>query len=183
MSEDGTSKKGNEELAILAGERAENIFTARGFCCSEAVLSVLNAAFSGGLEPALAVQLVSGFCHGQGGAGCVCGALSGAQVGLGLLLNPKQPGGMRKKEFEKISREMHNRFKERFGATCCRVLLKKSKEKKGASCRELTGGGAELAAGLLLAARPELAGLADYGFLKTRESKAEAPAGPLPGGN
>jgi C_GCAxxG_C_C family probable redox protein len=118
---------------------------------------VLNDTFSGGLEAELVLRLSGGLCHGMGG-GCTCGALSSAQVGLGLLLGPKQHGTMKKKDFEKICKEMHDRFKERFGATCCRVLLKKGKEKKGASCKELTGGGAEIAATLLLAARPEFAG-------------------------
>ncbi|MEJ2033559.1 MAG: C-GCAxxG-C-C family protein [Deltaproteobacteria bacterium] len=132
----------------------------------------LNEAFDGGLPPETAVRLGSGFCHGMGGAGCTCGALAGAEAVLGLFLSPNQPGGMKKKDFHALCKEMHDRFKERFGATCCRVLLKKRKEKKGASCQELTGGGAALITDILLRAKPELTANTDWGFLRQRDSKA-----------
>jgi len=160
-----------QEIIKLIGERAENIFSARGYCCAESVICVLNQAFGGDLAPEMAVRLGSGFCHGMGGAGCTCGSLAGAEVGLSLLLGPRQPGGMKKKEFEAVAKTMHDRFRERFSATCCRILLKRRKEKKGASCKELTGGGAEIAAALLLAAMPELGSRVDFEFLRTRESK------------
>jgi C_GCAxxG_C_C family probable redox protein len=172
MTSAGNSVRKNKEIAVLAGQRAENVYTARGLCCSEAVLYVLNEAFGGGLARAMVVRLAAGFCHGMGGGDCVCGALSGAQMGLGLLLGPKQAGGMKKKEFEQISKGMHDHFKERFGVTCCRLLLEKGKEKQGPSCKELTGGGAEIAAGLLLATNPEFVARADYEFLERRETKA-----------
>jgi len=92
-------------------------------------------------------------------------------VALGLFLGPRQAGGMKKKEFEQVAKEMHDRFRARFVATCCRVLLKRRKEKNGAACKELTVGGAEIAAGLILEHRPELAAWADMDFLGARESK------------
>ncbi|MGV1099786.1 C-GCAxxG-C-C family protein [Thiovibrio sp. JS02] len=159
------------EIVSLAGQRAANIYEARGYCCAEAVIAMMNGAFRGGLAPELAAQLGSGFCHGMGGAGCTCGALAGAEIALSLFLGPRQPHGMKKKDFEKVAREMHDRFRDRFSATCCRVLLKRRKEKQGATCKELTQGGAELAAALLLEKRPELAAHADLDFLALRESK------------
>ena len=158
-------------LVALVGERAANIFSARGYCCSESVIVVINQGFRGDLSPELALRLGSGFCHGMGGAGCVCGALAGAEVAISLFLGPRQAGGMKTKGFEQVTREMHDRFRARFAATCCRVLLKRRKEKNGAACKELTVGGAEIAAGLILAQRPELAARADLDFLELRESK------------
>ncbi|MCG2822945.1 MAG: C-GCAxxG-C-C family protein [Desulfobulbaceae bacterium] len=155
----------------LVGQRAANIFTARGYCCSETVIVVINQAFRGDLSPEMAVRLGSGFCHGMGGAGCTCGSLAGAEVAISLFLGPRQDGGMKSKEFEKVAKEMHDCFRNRFAATCCRVLLKRRKEKNGATCKELTVGGAEIAAGLLLAQRPGLAATADLEFLALRESK------------
>ncbi len=165
-----------QEIVRLVGARAENIYDARGYCCAEAVLCVLNQGFGGDLAPEMAVRLGSGFCHGMGSAGCTCGSLAGAEIGLSLLLGPRQPGGMPKKAFEALAKAMHDRFKARFSATCCRVLLKRRKEQKGASCKELTGGGAELAATLLLAVRPELERKADLDFLRSRESKVAGMA-------
>jgi len=155
----------------LVGQRAANIFTARGYCCSETVIVVINQAFRGDLSPELAVRLGSGFCHGMGGAGCTCGSLAGGEVAISFFLGPRQAGGMKAKEFDQVAKEMHDRFRARFSATCCRVLLKRRKEKNGAACKELTVGGAEIAAGLILEQRPELGGLADLEFLSLRESK------------
>ena len=160
-----------ERIVALVGERAANIFTARGYCCSETVIVVINQAFGGDLSPEMAARLGSGFCHGMGGAGCTCGSLAGAEVALGLFLGPRQAGCMKAKEFEKVAREMHDRFRARFAATCCRVLLKRRKEKNGATCKELTVGGTEILAGLILEQRPELASRADLDFLAIRESK------------
>ncbi len=160
------------EIAKLVGLRVENIYTVRSYCCAEAVIVGLNGVFRGGLDEATAAALGSGFCHGMGGAGCACGALVGAELGLGLLLGPRREGGLAKKVFQKeVASLMHDRFKERFAATCCRVLLKHRKEKGGASCPELTRGATELAVALLLAHRPELAGAIDRDFLLRREVK------------
>ena len=74
------------EIIELARQRAENLFTNHRFCCSEALLLVLNHGFNGGLSSEQAAQLGSGFCGGMGEAGCTCGALSGAVMGLGLLI-------------------------------------------------------------------------------------------------
>lgn len=165
------NQENTPRIVELVGQRAANIFTARGYCCSETVIVVINQAFRGELSPEMAVRLGSGFCHGMGGAGCTCGSLAGAEVALSLLLGPRQPGGMKSKEFEAVAKEMHDRFKARFAATCCRVLLKRRKEKNGATCKELTVGGAEIVAGLILEQRPELAAKVDLDFLGTRESK------------
>jgi C_GCAxxG_C_C family probable redox protein len=162
----------DQDIAQLAGKRSENVYAARGLCCSESVVYVLNGAFAGGLSPEMAVRLATGFCHGMGGGDCVCGALGGAQMGLGLLLAPGQAGGMKKKEFEKLSRNLHDRFRERFGTTCCRLLRARGKEKTGPSCKELTGGSAEMASRLLLEAKPELAARVNSGFLEKHDVRA-----------
>lgn len=159
------------EIAALAKARAGNIYEAKGYCCSETVVYLINRAFSGPLSDDLAASIGAGFCHGMGGAGCLCGGLAGAGIGLGLFLGPQRAGGMKKKEFQALAREAHDRFKARFGATCCRTLLKRRKENKGANCQELTTGGAEMAVALLLEARPELVARADLDFLRQRESK------------
>lgn len=164
-----------EEISRLCGERAENIYTARGYCCAEAVIVALDGAFRGGLGEETAARLGSGFCHGLGGAGCLCGALAGGEIIVALYLGPRGPGGMEKKAFQKeVARELHDRFRQRFAATCCRVLLKRRKQETGAaSCLELTAGAAEIVAGLLLAQRPELAAGMDREFLAVREEKKQ----------
>jgi len=157
-----------EELVQLAVERAANFYDAHKLCCSESVIVTMNRGFGGGLSSEAALQLGAGFCHGMGGAGCACGALSGSVAAMGLLLGPHGKDGCRKKIFRALVREMHDRFRARFRATCCRVLSKKVKHDKQAhwaNCLELTRGGSEIAARLLLAARPELVSKADRVFL------------------
>lgn len=157
-----------EELVGLAVERAANFYDAHRLCCSEAVIVTINQGFGGGLSSEAALQLGAGFCHGMGGAGCACGALSGAVAVMGLFIGPHGRDGCAKKKFRAVVKEMHDRFRARFGATCCRVLSKKVKHDEKAhraNCLELTRGGAEIAVRLLLAARPDLVGNADRDFL------------------
>lgn len=161
-----------EELVQLAVARAANFYDTHKLCCSEAVIVTLNQGFRGDLSPQAALQLGSGFCHGMGGAGCTCGALSGAVASMGVLLGPHGKDGCKKKKFRAAVREMHDRFRARFRATCCRILSKKVKHDKQAhlaNCLQLTKGGAEIAVRLLLEARPELVNTADRHFLAGRE--------------
>jgi C_GCAxxG_C_C family probable redox protein len=67
-------------------------------------------------------------------SGCVCGALAGAELVLGLIYS-KDVSIARQK-----SSEMHNRFKEKFKATCCRVL----KGKETGRCSEFVVGAIEI---------------------------------------
>jgi len=159
------------ELIVQAGERAENLYDAKKICCTEAVLLTLNEAFGGGLSPEMAVRLGAGFCGGMGGTDCSCGSLTGAEMALGLFLAPSLDEGLRERKFRAVSKELHDRFKERYAATCCRELLQFGKKKQGASCKDLTRGGAEIVTELLLAHRPGLAEEGDLEFLRRRDSK------------
>ena len=171
MKENKVEELSVRELTSMVGERAENLYDAKKICCAEAVLLTLNETFAGGLPPEMAIRLGAGFCGGMGGAGCSCGALTGAEMALGLFLAPSLPEGLPQKQFRAVSKELHDRFKERYTATCCRKLLKLGKEKQGASCKELTRGGGELVTELILSHRPELAGRGDTEFLRHRDSK------------
>jgi C_GCAxxG_C_C family probable redox protein len=133
---------------------------------------VLSQAFASGLSGRDAMELGAGYCHGMGGAGCSCGALTGAVALLSLYLSPHGPDGLKKKDFRRLIREMHDQFRQRFRSTCCRILSKKvkgEKELRRVSCQELTEGGAEIATLLLLAARPQLRARVDLDFLQGRE--------------
>lgn len=168
-------QKLSAEMASLVsqvGERVNNIYVAKGYCCAEAIMVGLNGIFGVGLTDELALAMASPFCHGLGGAGCVCGALAGSELMLGALLSWRGERGVSKKEFNHLSKEMHDRFKGQFKGTCCRLLRKRRREKKGASCQELTQGGAEIIVEIMLLARPELATRVNYDFLAMRDSRA-----------
>ena len=171
----------HDELADLVGKRVGNVYDVHKICCAEAVILVLNQGFGGDFSPEVATNLGSGFCHGMGGAECVCGALAGGELALSIFLGPRLEVGMKKKEFDKVARAMHDRFVERFQDSGCGNLLKLKKEKQGASCKELTQGAAEICVELLLEQRPELALKADMEYLRTVESKVKAMAKKLLG--
>jgi len=170
------NSKQNEpaDITLLFRQRAENLYENHRLCCSESLLLILNHGFNGGLSSEQAAQLGSGFCGGMGEAGCTCGALSGAIMGIGLLVGPHAKGGMSKKSFRQLAKAMHDRFHEHFSSTCCRVLVEPfEKDKKGRSkfCALLTGITAAMSAGLLLETRPDLARNLQHDYLATRDSK------------
>ena len=122
----------HEDIIKLVSQRAENLYENHKLCCSESLLLVLNHGFNGGLSSEQAKQLGAGFCGGMGEAGCTCGALSGAIMGLGLLAGPHARSGLSKKQFRGLSKKMHDRFHEKFSSTCCRLLIEPyDKDKKG----------------------------------------------------
>ena len=164
----------HHKIIELVRLRAENLFKNHKLCCSESLLLVLNHGFNGGLSSEQAKQLGAGFCGGIGKAGCLCGALSGATMGIGLLVGPHASFGMNKKNFRQLAKKLHDRFHERFSSTCCRTLIKPyDKDKKGRSsfCGNLTGTTAAIATELLLETRPDLTGCVQTDYLASKDSK------------
>ena len=162
-----------EKLIHSIGQRARNAFMTRQLWCAEAVFVVLNQALRGGLRPEAAQQLVSGFGEGIGGVGCICGALSGGALALGLFNGSSIPGLRDNKPVMASSRQLHDRFKTRFGSTCCRKLTRKVR--KGSRnhytlCAEHTGAAAEMAAEIILHQKPKLGLEADWSYLSQRDS-------------
>jgi len=166
-----------DTLVSLVRRRAENLFETRQLLCSEAVLYVLNGGLKGGLPAEAAVRLASGFGEGIGRAGCMCGAFAGAMMGLGLFLGRQGLNGKGSKKVLGKARQLHGSFKAEFGTTCCRVLTKKVAHDQRAlfsQCANQTGEAAEMAARIILEARPGLFDEADWDFLEKRDSKLEA---------
>ncbi len=105
--------------------RAEYLYRSGQLLCSEAVLHAFNEALGKPL-PQEAVRLASGFPVGMGvlgTGGCVCGALSGGVMVLGLVHGRANPGGAAPDVLEK-SRSLHDWFQADKGSTCCRVLVR-----------------------------------------------------------
>jgi C_GCAxxG_C_C family probable redox protein len=140
-------------LAALAGSRAEELFRSRRYMCTEAILVAMNEVFGGGLSEQTAAALAAGFPDGMGGSGCLCGAVSGGAMALGLLLAPTHS----RRDIRALSAQLHDRFRDRHKSVCCRVLTKgirSDKQAHFAQCAGLTGEAAAMAAGMVLAACP-----------------------------
>jgi C_GCAxxG_C_C family probable redox protein len=166
-----------DDPAALIGERARNLFATRQMHCSEAVLVALNRSLGGGLETFQALALAGPFSEGVSGSGCMCGALGGALMALGLFIGGTQPL-QRRGKVRRAAERLAADFKARTGGPCCRILSRRSPAgiTRLEHCADLTALGATLAAGLILAHRPELAAALDRSFVTTRDS---LPAGIL----
>ncbi len=117
----------NLELAELCQLEAEALYRSGKYHCAEAVLEVVRRHFSPE-TPEVFVHTVSGFGGGSG-SGCICGAVSGATVALGLVLASD------KKQIAHLTRELHSWFKEKYEFTCCKIIRQNHK----GVCPHLTG--------------------------------------------
>jgi C_GCAxxG_C_C family probable redox protein len=132
-----------EELLDKVQANAEELFRSGTYFCSEAVVQTINE-FLGKPYDENVVKLASGFPIGMGKAGCLCGAVSGGQMALGMVYGRVEGEPMQDKMFD-ISKELHDYVKEEYKSTCCRVITRewtgdnfKSPERKN-HCIKITG--------------------------------------------
>ena len=114
-------------LAEQCRIEAEALYRSGKYHCAEAVLEALRRKFSPDVPEAV-VGTVSGFGGGSG-SGCICGAVSGGTVAIGMVLQDK-------KKTAHLTRELHTWFKEKYGYTCCKII--RAENPKGV-CPVLTG--------------------------------------------
>ena len=114
------------ELAEKCQIEAESLYRSGKYHCAEAVLETVRRNFAADV-PESVVATVSGFGFGSN-SGCVCGAVSGGTVALGLALKDK-------KETTHLTKELHTWFGEKYGVTCCKIIRKTHK----GACPVLTG--------------------------------------------
>ena len=166
-----------ESPAGLIAERARNLFATRQLHCSEAVLVTINRALGGGLSEEQAIALAGPFAEGVGRTGCMCGAVGGALMALGLFIGGTQPT-RRRKDVRQATDRLMTDFRRRAGAPCCRIASRRapSGTTRFDHCAGLTAVAAALAAERILAHRPELAAALDMAFVTARDSR---PAGLL----
>jgi len=115
------------ELAGQCRVEAESLYRSGKYHCAEAVLEAIRRKFSPDVPEAV-VGTVSGFGGGSG-AGCICGAVSGGTVAIGMVLQNK-------KQTTHLTRELHAWFKEKYGYTCCKII--RAENPQGV-CPVLTG--------------------------------------------
>jgi C_GCAxxG_C_C family probable redox protein len=87
--------------------------------------------------------LAASSLFGRGmGSGCTCGALVGVIMVAGIMRkNSNTPLG------SELAQQLHDRFKEEFGSTCCRAIRKKRgifKNIGNKACIELTAHTAQI---------------------------------------
>jgi len=133
----------------LSAKRAVEEFLG-GLHCSEAILKVFNECYTLGLPPDL-YKIATALGQGLGGAKCCCGSLTGSALVLSLVA-----GRNTAEESDElacsVAKELHDEFKKRFKATCCRALTGKvewGSEEHYSQCSDYVRGAAEITAALL----------------------------------
>ena len=114
-------------VADKVATEAEGFYRSGKMHCAEATLMALRNNFRGEASDEV-VRLAAGFGGGSG-TGCICGAVAGATMALGLILPDD------KKRVKRLTQELHKWFKDQYGATCCKVVLASHR----GICAELTG--------------------------------------------
>ncbi|MCM1265234.1 MAG: C-GCAxxG-C-C family protein [Candidatus Gastranaerophilales bacterium] len=91
----------------------------QGCSCSE---SIVREAIDLGICDESAFPIATAFSGGMG-SGCLCGAISGAQIVIGHLFgkNNKHNNDILARN---LAKEFMDKFKEAHKVTCCRVLSK-----------------------------------------------------------
>ena len=114
------------ELAETCQLEAEALYRSGKYHCAEAVMEAVRRHFAPDVSEAV-VGTVSGLGGGSN-SGCICGAVSGGTVALGLVLQDK-------KATTHLTKELHIWFKEKYSVTCCKVIRQNHK----GVCPVLTG--------------------------------------------
>ena len=126
MKQEIAADKGMDLPEKVATE-AEGLYRSGKLHCAEAVLAAVKNNFKPEL-PDDVVKLATGFGNGSG-SGCICGAITGATMSMGLVLQDDRRKVMR------MTRELHKWFQQEYGSACCRVI----RGKHHGVCPELTG--------------------------------------------
>ena len=106
-----------EETVQLARKYADG-----GYLCSESVLKALAESF--GIKNELIPRIATGFGGGMGRSGEVCGAVSGAFMGLSLLYGRDTPGKPGPRRPYWYTTAAAAAFRKRHGTLRCHELLK-----------------------------------------------------------
>jgi len=121
-------------------KQAEGYFQRGEYFCSESVVHTINELLGCPFQLDV-VKLASGFPIGLGKSGCLCGAVSGGAMALGMAYGRKLGEPMSEKMFP-ASAALHDHIKNMYKSTCCRVMIKNyeftSPERK-AHCVQITG--------------------------------------------
>jgi len=126
-SKNAKSSLEDMEQAEICQLEAEALYRSGTHHCAEAVMESIRKQFATNLPEAV-VGTVSGFGGGSG-VGCICGAVSGGTVAIGLVMQDK-------KATTQLTKELHTWFKEKYSVTCCKTI--RAKNDKGI-CSQITG--------------------------------------------
>jgi C_GCAxxG_C_C family probable redox protein len=102
-----------------ASQRSLELFRS-GFFCAESVLQAM--AESLGIRSELIPRIATGFCSGIARTGGMCGAVSGAIMGIDLVYGRNLPTESLEPSYA-LAEKMIRLFEAQFGSVNCRQLI------------------------------------------------------------
>ena len=106
-------------MSEQAPQRSLELFRS-GFFCAESVL--LAIAESQGIQSALIPRIATGFCSGVSRTGGLCGAVSGAIMGINLVAGRNSPAESLEVSYA-LTQKLISRFERQYGSVNCRQLI------------------------------------------------------------
>lgn len=106
-------------MSELTPQRSLELFKS-GFFCAESVL--LAIAESQGIQSELIPRIATGFCSGVSRTGGMCGAVSGAIMGMNLVAGRNSPDESIELSYT-LTQELISRFEAQYGSSNCRQLI------------------------------------------------------------
>jgi len=103
----------------IVSERSGELFDS-GFYCAESVLLAISE--SNGIQSDLIPKIASGFCNGISRTCGMCGAVSGAIMGISLICGRNTPEESVENNYAFVQ-ELLNEFKNKFGSVNCKELI------------------------------------------------------------
>ncbi|MCX8043374.1 MAG: C-GCAxxG-C-C family protein [Desulfobacterota bacterium] len=157
----------NEELCMQARTTAGNYFR-QGYNCAESIFLTFQPYLAPPCDVSL-VRMATPFGGGIGRSGCVCGALAGATLVIGLQAGRTAPDVPHDTAY-KLGAAFQAIFAEQFGATCCRALKKHPFDtaEQGRACLKIVG----------TTARLLMAFLQEHGIITLSHGTGAAPEQP-----
>jgi len=106
-------------MSEQASQRSLELFKS-GYFCAESVLMAI--AENQGIQSDLIPKIATGFCSGISRTGGMCGAVSGAIMGINLVAGRSSPSESIEFSYT-LTQKMISLFEKQYGSVNCRQLI------------------------------------------------------------
>ena len=106
-------------MSEQASQRSLELFKS-GYFCAESVLSAI--AENQGIQSDLIPKIATGFCSGISRTGGMCGAVSGAIMGINLVAGRSSPSESIESSYT-LTQKLISHFEKQYGSVNCRQLI------------------------------------------------------------
>jgi C_GCAxxG_C_C family probable redox protein len=106
-------------MSEQASQRSQELFKS-GYFCAESVL--LAIAENQGIQSDLIPKIATGFCSGISRTGGMCGAVSGAIMGISLVAGRSSPSESLEINYT-LTQKLISLFERQYGTVNCRQLI------------------------------------------------------------